>query len=111
MHNNIFFKKKKKKNRKKRLLYVMNPTKFQFCQYLIKEHEKRGDKIIVFSDDVFALKVYATTLKCPYIYGPVSQQERMKYLDMFQRSSTCNCIFLSKVIFFFLFLIFFLSFF
>lgn len=39
------------------LLYCMNPKKFQACQFLIKYHEDRGDKIIVFSDNVFALEV------------------------------------------------------
>jgi len=41
----------------RRLLYAMNPIKFQVCQYLINYHESRGDKIIVFSDNVFALRV------------------------------------------------------
>ena len=35
----------------------MNPNKFQACQFLINYHEERGDKIIVFSDNVFALEV------------------------------------------------------
>ncbi len=39
------------------LLWCMNPRKFQACQFLINYHEARGDKIIVFSDNVFALKV------------------------------------------------------
>ncbi len=47
----------KQDNRKRMLLYCMNPEKFQACQFLINYHEKRGDKIIVFSDNVFALKV------------------------------------------------------
>ena len=38
------------------LLYCMNPRKFQACQFLINYHEARGDKIIVFSDNVFALE-------------------------------------------------------
>ena len=44
-------------SRKRTLLYVMNPKKFQACQYLIGYHERRGDKIIVFSDNVYALIV------------------------------------------------------
>jgi len=44
-------------SRKRMLLYCMNPQKFQACQFLIKFHEERGDKIIVFSDNVFALEV------------------------------------------------------
>lgn len=37
----------------------MNPNKFRAVQFLIKFHERRNDKIIVFSDNVFALKHYA----------------------------------------------------
>jgi superfamily II DNA or RNA helicase len=44
-------------SRKKLLLHCMNPIKFQSCQYLIEFHENRGDKIIVFSDNVYALEV------------------------------------------------------
>ena len=38
----------------KRMFYVCNPNKFIACEYLIKLHEARGDKIIVFSDQLFA---------------------------------------------------------
>lgn len=47
----------REQTRKRMLLYCMNPRKFQACQFLIKYHEDRGDKIIVFSDNVFALEV------------------------------------------------------
>lgn len=47
----------REQSRKRMLLYCMNPNKFQACQFLIKYHEDRGDKIIVFSDNVFALEV------------------------------------------------------
>ena len=43
----------------KQLLYVMNPNKFRVCQFLIRYHERRNDKIIVFSDNIFALVNYA----------------------------------------------------
>lgn len=84
-------------SRKRALLYIMNPRKFQACQFLIDYHEKRGDKIIVFSDNVFALERYALKLKKPYIYGGTSQQERLDILENFQRNETINTIFLSKV--------------
>lgn len=45
-----------------KLLYGMNPNKFRACQFLIRYHERRNDKIIVFSDNVFALQHYAVTL-------------------------------------------------
>lgn len=53
--------------RKRMLLYFMNPEKFQACQFLINYHEKRGDKIIVFSDNVYALQVrifFNSGLRC-----------------------------------------------
>lgn len=82
---------------RKRLISVMNPTKFQMCDYLIRKHEKKGDKIIVFSDNVCALKTYALKLGKPYIYGPTGQAERMKILRQFQTNPRINTIFLSKV--------------
>ncbi|KAF9908099.1 DNA repair helicase RAD25 [Linnemannia zychae] len=84
-------------SRKRALLYVMNPNKFQACQYLIRYHEERGDKIIVFSDNVYALVAYARKLEKPFIYGETSQQERVRILQNFQHNPQINTIFLSKV--------------
>ncbi|XP_053684118.1 general transcription and DNA repair factor IIH helicase subunit XPB [Sabethes cyaneus] len=85
------------KTSKKMLLYVMNPAKFRACQYLIRYHEKRGDKTIVFSDNVFALKHYAIKMNKPYIYGPTSQSERIQILQNFKFNPKVNTIFVSKV--------------
>ncbi|CAK9297206.1 unnamed protein product [Gordionus sp. m RMFG-2023] len=82
---------------KKLLLCVMNPEKFRACQFLINFHEARKDKVIVFSDNVMALKHYALTLGKPYIYGPTSQQERIHILQNFMHNPKINCIFVSKV--------------
>ncbi|KAG1661513.1 General transcription and DNA repair factor IIH helicase subunit XPB [Nymphon striatum] len=79
------------------LIYVMNPNKFQACQFLVRYHEKRNDKIIVFSDNVFALKHYAIKMNRPYIYGPTSQGERMQILQNFKYNPKVNSIFVSKV--------------
>lgn len=62
----------------------MNPNKFRATQYLIRYHERRGDKTIVFSDNVFALKHYAIKMNKPYIYGPTSQGERIQILQNFK---------------------------
>lgn len=75
------------KTSKKMLLYVMNPSKFRSCQFLIKYHEQRGDKTIVFSDNVFALKHYAIKMNKPFIYGPTSQNERIQILQNFKFNS------------------------
>jgi DNA excision repair protein ERCC-3 len=106
----------REQSRKRMLLYCMNPRKFQSCQFLIKYHEDRGDKIIVFSDNVFALEVvhfspvtcndsivsllyqaYAKRLGKLFIHGGTGQTERMRILNHFQHDPKVNTIFLSKV--------------
>jgi DNA excision repair protein ERCC-3 len=107
----------REQSRKRMLLYCMNPNKFQACQFLIKFHEDRGDKIIVFSDNVFALEVclhsasplragphvyaiiqaYAKRLGKAFIHGGTGQVERMRILYQFQHNPKINTIFLSKV--------------
>jgi DNA excision repair protein ERCC-3 len=82
---------------KRSLLSTMNPRKFQACQFLIDYHEKRGDKIIVFSDNVYALEKYAKRLKKPYIYGDTPQRERELVLQNFQQNEAVRTIFLSKI--------------
>merc|ERR1712045_125941 len=67
------------------------------AQFLIKYHEKRGDKTIVFSDNVYALKHYAKKLNKPFIYGPTSQNERIQILQNFKYNPKVNTIFVSKV--------------
>lgn len=79
------------------LLATLNPGKFQACQFLINYHEARGDKIIVFSDNVYALKKYATKLGKAFIFGGTTQHERLQILDNFQRNELINTIFLSKI--------------
>ncbi|KAG5563298.1 hypothetical protein RHGRI_005893 [Rhododendron griersonianum] len=89
---------KKENSKKRQALYVMNPNKFRACEFLIRFHEQqRGDKIIVFADNLFALVEYATKLRKPMIYGATSHVERTKILDTFKHSRNVNTIFLSKV--------------
>ena len=76
----------------------MNPNKFRACEFLIRYHEtQRKDKIIVFSDNLFALKEYAIKMKRPFVYGDTSHKERTQVLSAFKTSTTVNTIFLSKV--------------
>jgi DNA excision repair protein ERCC-3 len=82
---------------KRALLSIMNPKKFQACQFLINYHESRGDKIIVFSDNVYALEKYSRKLGKAYIYGATPQQERLRILENFQHNDQVNTIFLSKI--------------
>jgi len=83
--------------RKRQLFYVMNPNKFRACEFLIRFHERRNDKIIVFADNVFALKHYAVKLNKPFIYGPTSQGERLHIIQNFVHNPLVNTIFISKV--------------
>ena len=83
-------------NRRK-LLYGMNPNKFRMCQYLVQFHEARGDKVIIFADNIYALKMYAHRLKRPFIHGPTPQIERLRVLDNFKRNPNLGTILLSKV--------------
>ena len=75
----------------------MNPRKFQACQFLIDYHEKRGDKVIVFSDNVYALKAYAIKLDKCYIFGGTGHEERLRILENFQHNDKVNTVFLSKI--------------
>ncbi|KAG9146653.1 hypothetical protein Leryth_019683 [Lithospermum erythrorhizon] len=89
---------KKENSKKKQALYVMNPNKFRACEFLIRFHEEqRGDKIIVFADNLFALTEYAMKLRKPMIYGATSHAERTKILEAFKTSKDLNTVFLSKV--------------
>eukprot|EP00177_Eucheuma_denticulatum_P008578 GFKZ01015622.1.p1 GENE.GFKZ01015622.1~~GFKZ01015622.1.p1 ORF type:complete len:884 (+),score=138.51 GFKZ01015622.1:83-2653(+) len=82
---------------RRKLLYAMNPNKFRMCQYLVKFHEERGDKVIIFADNVYALQMYARRLERPYIYGPTTQTERLRILANFQHNPNLGTILLSKV--------------
>ena len=81
----------------KSMFYVCNPNKFVAAEYLIELHEKRGDKIIVFSDNIFAQEWLARALKKPYINGSTNQMERRNILLHFQKYDVINTIFISKI--------------
>lgn len=78
-------------------LYIMNPRKIQACQFLIDYHEKRGDKIIVFSDNVYALKEIALALGKAYICGATGNNERLRILENFMYNPLVKTVFLSKI--------------
>ncbi|XP_071527145.1 general transcription and DNA repair factor IIH helicase/translocase subunit XPB [Panulirus ornatus] len=84
-------------DQKIKLLCAMNPNKFRTCEFLIKYHENRNDKIIVFIDEVFALIHYAKTMQKPYICGKTGQKERMTIIQNFKLNPKVNTIFFSRV--------------
>jgi len=83
--------------RLKQLLYVMNPSKLRAVEFLVRFHEARGDKIIVFSDLVYSLKLYAEMLKRPLIYGETPERERQAILGTFRSTDALRTICISKV--------------
>lgn len=82
---------------RRKKLYVTNPNKFFICRTLINKH--KNDKIIIFSDDLFALQLYENELGCPSISGKVSEKDRNILLKRFRDQSPngINCLLMSKV--------------
>ncbi|KRW98627.1 P-loop containing nucleoside triphosphate hydrolase [Pseudocohnilembus persalinus] len=88
---------KDKKGHQRELIHTSNPTKFKALQYLIKLHEQRGDKILVFCDRPKVIEEYGKMLFYPVIHGKTSQEERKKIFTFFKTNNQINTIFLSRV--------------
>ena len=78
-------------------LNAINPAKFMCTEFLIRYHEARNDKIIVFCDNVAPLKYYAAKLGKPVIHGDTKDAERLELLDRFQKSPSAMTLFISRV--------------
>ena len=48
------------------------------------------------SDNIWALREYATRMGKPFIYGPTSHAERTRVLHAFKNDPNVNTVFLSK---------------
>ncbi|KAL0236253.1 hypothetical protein GEMRC1_002835 [Eukaryota sp. GEM-RC1] len=83
--------------RKRNLLFTMNPNKIRCCEFLMRYHESRGDKILVFSDNLFTLHWYAKLFQRPYIDGKTPGQERIHWINLFKQRGKVNTLFISKV--------------
>jgi DNA excision repair protein ERCC-3 len=79
------------------LLYAMNPSKIQVCQMLIREHVSKGHKILVFSDQLYALEQYAAAMNYEHLSGKHGSAVRDELLEAFRTSDQCNVLFLSKI--------------
>ncbi|EGR32554.1 hypothetical protein IMG5_077910 [Ichthyophthirius multifiliis] len=79
------------------LLHTSNPNKFNVLEFLIKIHEDRGDKILVFCDRPVVLEYYSKILKYPIVSGNVQQDERKTIYNLFKNTNQINTIFLSRV--------------
>jgi len=79
------------------LLVTCNPNKFRTCEFLMHAHEQRGDKVIVFVDNIAAIELYASLLHRPCIQGTTSEKQRLNLFAQFQNSRTTNTLVISKV--------------
>lgn len=77
--------------------YVLNPNKFRMCEYLMRTHEARGDKILIFCDAIKPMEIYARRLQRPFIYGKVKEAERQELLDRFRSEPHERTLFISRV--------------
>ena len=88
---------------KKKVLYVSNPTKYLATLMLLEKH--KGDKIIIFSDNLFTIKLYNDLLKkrsnialnFKMIHGKTSPKEREENLSDFKRDNGINILLMTKV--------------
>ncbi|GAB5591629.1 hypothetical protein Unana1_06529 [Umbelopsis nana] len=67
----------------KALLAILNPNKFRICEQLVRYHEKKGDKVLVYIDHIDALKFYAEKMNRPFIYGDTPADRSQYILDHF----------------------------
>lgn len=82
---------------KRLLLYALNPNKVRNCQLLMRSHEARGDKVIVFSDNILTLKMCAELFDRKLIHGKTPESERQATLSRFREDPLMRTIFLSAV--------------
>ncbi|KAH8556455.1 P-loop containing nucleoside triphosphate hydrolase protein [Umbelopsis sp. PMI_123] len=67
----------------KALLAILNPNKFRICEQLVRYHEGKGDKVLVYIDHIDALKFYAEAMNRPFIYGDTPADRTQHILDHF----------------------------
>uniref|UniRef100_A0A7S2SKM4 DNA 3'-5' helicase n=1 Tax=Rhizochromulina marina TaxID=1034831 RepID=A0A7S2SKM4_9STRA len=67
-----------------KLLSVMNASKFRAAEFLVGYHSERGDKILLYADNIWALETYCKTLGIPYLHGETSPDERLFWLGLFR---------------------------
>ena len=83
-----------------KLLYVSNPNKYLVTLYLLQKHE--GDKIIIFSDNLFTIKQYnefflKKEINFKMIHGKISNKQRENILSEFRSESGMNILLMTKV--------------
>ena len=92
---------------KKKVLYVSNPTKYLITLMLLEKH--KGDKIIIFSDNLFTIERYNelfikrlkidnyNNFKFKLITGKTGNKEREESLKDFKNENGINILLMTKV--------------
>ena len=90
---------------KKKVLYVSNPTKYLITLMLLEKH--KGDKIIIFSDNLFTIEQYNKMLdkrrtiskefNFRMISGNTKEKEREESLKEFKENDQMNILLMTKV--------------
>lgn len=81
----------------RKALYKLNSNKLLICQYLVRYHEDRGDKILIMSENLSVLKECHRLLNRPQLYGGTSEADREQILRTFRLSPKVNTIILSNI--------------
>ena len=75
----------------------MNPNKVRAVEFLVRYHEARGDKIILFLDSTEPLQFYAKLLQQPMTLGETKAWERELVLECFRQSDSLSTVCLSRI--------------
>jgi len=84
----------------RKVLYVSNPTKYLITLLLLERH--KGDKIIIFSDNLFTIEQYnkfflQKKLNFRMIHGKIPNTARNEILEDFKKESGINILLMTKV--------------
>ncbi|EAL49560.1 DNA repair helicase, putative [Entamoeba histolytica HM-1:IMSS-B] len=82
--------------RHKIILSALNPNKIEVTKFLIKQHLKRNEQIILFCDSIIVLKEIGYQINCPIFFGESPNKERLDILNKFKLKDI-NCIGMSSV--------------
>lgn len=88
----------------KRLISGLNPNKIMALERLIRMHEDRGDKIIVYADILYILNQCADRLfldgrkRRPIITTKTPQDEIENHFYRFRHTKEVSCLFMSRIV-------------
>jgi len=81
----------------RRVLATANIGKVRVCAQIVKHHMAKGDKVLVFCDDLISLSWYAKVLQCGQVYGDMRLEERQREYESFRVATRSACLVVSRV--------------